>query len=337
MRVVSLFSGAGGLDLGFSLSGHEIVFANDIDTDAMRTYRRNIGNHALTASIFDVHESDVPECDLIAAGIPCQGFSVANTKRTLDDPRNHLYREFLRITRAKLPKYTVVENVKGLVTFHKGKVIDGIKAELADLGYRVKHKVLCAADYGVPQLRYRVVILGTRDDVPEHLEPGFPEPTHFNPDLNLPVGKRHWVTVGEALRDLPDPDGPHELSNHTYSKYKLRFNGYLGHRVIDPHRPAPTVTARGDDRGGVVVLHHPSNERRMTARELAVVQSFPVDFVFEGTQSSVYRQIGNAVPVEMARALGREFSRIDAIEKADSGASKTVRQLSLALGHRYAE
>lgn len=323
--------------MGFVLAGHEVVFANDIDADAMRTYRRNIGDHALTASIFDVRAEDLPDCDIIAAGIPCQGFSVANTKRTLDDPRNHLYREFLRITRAKMPRYTVVENVKGLVTFHKGKVIEGIKAELADLGYRVKHKVLCAADYGVPQLRYRVVIIGTRDDIAEELEPEFPAPTHFDPDAHNPVGTRCWVTVGEALRDLPDPDGPHDLSNHTYSKYKLRFNGYLGHRVIDPHRPAPTVTARGDDRGGVVVLHHPSNERRMTARELAVVQSFPVDFVFEGTQSSVYRQIGNAVPVLMARAVGKEFSRIEALEKAHTGTRKAVRQLSLALGDGHSE
>ncbi|MEW5883834.1 MAG: DNA cytosine methyltransferase [Armatimonadota bacterium] len=337
MRVVSLFSGAGGLDLGIALSGHELVFANDVDCDAVRTYRRNIGPHVLHASILDVRAQDVPDCDVIAAGIPCQGFSVANTKRTLDDPRNHLYREFLRITRAKAPKYTLLENVRGLVTFHGGKVLGAIKAELADLGYRVKHKLLCAADYGVPQLRYRVVILGTRRDLPAELEPGFPTPTHFDPDAPNPLGARSWVTVGEALRNLPDPDGPHDLANHTYSKYKLRFNGYLGHRVVDPHRPSPTVTARGDDRGGVVVLHHPSNQRRMTARELATVQSFPVDFVFEGTQSSVYRQIGNAVPVLMAQAIGREFSKVEQLDEIDPSPCEAVRQLSLALGDWHSQ
>jgi DNA (cytosine-5)-methyltransferase 1 len=330
VRVVSLFSGAGGLDLGFVLAGHKIVFANDIDADATATYRRNIGDHILTCSVFEVSASDIPDCDLIVAGIPCQGFSVANTRRTLDDPRNHLYREFLRILSAKMPKYAVVENVKGLVTFHNGKVMEGIKAELAALGYRVKHRVLCAADFGVPQLRYRVVIIATRLDIPDELEPEFPVCSHMNP-MTCPIDYRPWITVGEALKDLPNPDEPNELANHTYSKYKLRFNGYLGHRVINPDKPAPTVTARGDDKGGVVVLHHPSNERRMTARELAVVQSFPVDFVFEGTQSSVYRQIGNAVPVLMARALGKEFARIEALA-SDSSSNKTIRQLSLALG-----
>jgi DNA (cytosine-5)-methyltransferase 1 len=97
------------------------------------------------------------------------------------------------------------------------------------------------------------------------------------------------------------------LANHDYSKYKLRFNGYIGHRRIDPAQPAPTVTARGDDKGGVVVLHHPSNTRRMSARELATVQSFPLDFVFEGNRSSAYRQIANAVPPLLGKAVASQF------------------------------
>jgi DNA (cytosine-5)-methyltransferase 1 len=110
------------------------------------------------------------------------------------------------------------------------------------------------------------------------------------------------------LADLPNPDEPNDVPNHDYSKYKLRFNGYIGHRTIDPMKPAPTVTARGDDKGGVVVLHHPSNQRRMSCRELATVQSFPIDYAFSGTRSSVYRQIGNAVPPLLACAVAKQFN-----------------------------
>jgi len=115
------------------------------------------------------------------------------------------------------------------------------------------------------------------------------------------------VSVGKALAHLPEPGKFSSIPNHDYSRYKLRFNGYLGHRVIDPDKPAPTVTARGDDKGGVVVLHHPGNHRRMTVHELAAVQSFPDDFVFAGTKTAAYRQIGNAVPPKLAEALGWMF------------------------------
>ena len=156
----------------------------------------------------------------------------------------------------------------------------------------------------MPQRRERLFIIGARQGTP--LPPGFPPlPTHGTRLAHSPSrgeqtslfesGLLPEVSIGEALSNLPGPevDG-HGLPNHTYSKYKLDFNGYLGHRPLDPARPAPTVTARGDERGGVVVLPHPSGTRRMTARELAVVQSFPLDFVFWGSQTSAYRQIANA-------------------------------------------
>lgn len=164
--------------------------------------------------------------------------------------------------------------------------------------------MLNAADFGVPQKRERVIILGVRNDVNFKLE--YPAPTHCEfPELF--ENKQPWVSIGEVLKDIPEPEDVHDLFNHTYSKFKLKFNGYLGNRAIDPAKPAPTVTARGDGRGGVVVLHHPKNHRRMSARELALTQSFPVDFVFEGNNSSVYRQIGNAVPPMMALALASIF------------------------------
>ncbi len=113
-----------------------------------------------------------------------------------------------------------------------------------------------------------------------------------------------WLTVGKALAHFPEPEDGMDIPNHQCSRYKLRFNGHLGHRYIEADRPSPTVTARGDEKGGVVVLHHPNNHRRMTARELAAVQSFPDDFVFSGTKTSAYRQIANAVPPLLGRAIG---------------------------------
>jgi DNA (cytosine-5)-methyltransferase 1 len=265
----------------------------------------NIGDHITLADLESIISERIPGCDIVIGGFPCQGFSVANTSRTVDDPRNKLYREMLRVIKDKKPLFFLAENVKGLVSLGKGAVLDKIIGDFNEAGYRVKWTVLNAADYGVPQTRQRVFILGTRNDLT--IEVDFPTTTHADPKRGLHVFKKPWVGIGKALAGVPDPDDEHGIPNHTYSKYKLRFNGYLGHRTIDPTRPAPTVTARGDDRGGVVVLHHPNNQRRMSARELAITQSFPVDFIFSGTQSSVYRQIGNAVPPMLAEALAKQF------------------------------
>jgi DNA (cytosine-5)-methyltransferase 1 len=163
---------------------------------------------------------------------------------------------------------------------------------------------LNAADYGVPQTRLRVFIVGVRNDIDFDYQ--YPNPTHDKDGKN---GLPKWVSVGTAMSVIPDPDKPNNLSNHEYSKYKLNFNGYLGHRPLNPDKPAPTVTARGDSKGGVVILPHPNGQRRMSCRELAVVQSFPLDYEFFGNRSSIYRQIGNAVPPLLGFAVTKEFNR----------------------------
>lgn len=303
MKVVSLFSGAGGLDLGFRQAGHEIIWANDLYKDAVETYRVNMGEHITYKDIKEIDGSEIPNCDIIIGGFPCQGFSVANTKRSETDERNDLYRELIRIICAKKPPFFMAENVKGLTTFASGKVFDMILSDFRSLGYKVDWRVLNAADYGVPQKRERVVIVGVRNDIQFDFE--FPKQTHS--DVGQAPDTKPWVSVGEALSNIPSPDEPNNLFNHEYSKYKLTFNGYLGHRAIDPDKPAPTVTARGDDKGGVVVLHHPNNQRRMSCRELATVQGFPLDYRFIGTRSSVYRQIANAVPPALAKAIAEQF------------------------------
>ncbi len=309
MRVVSLFSGVGGLDIGFIKAGHRVVWANDVDKDAVATYKLNIGDHITQQDIRAIPSSQIPDCDIVIGGFPCQGFSVANITRNETDSRNFLYLELLRVIKDKRPKLFLAENVKGILSLGKGKAVSLIMQDFDTAGYTVKYKVLNAADYGVPQTRQRVIFLGVRKDIDVNLN--FPIPTHSDPnklEANMfQNGIKSWFTVGNALKDIPEPEDAPEIPNHTYSKYKLRFNGYLGHRVIDPNKPSPTVTGRGDNKGGVVVLHHPKNHRRMSARELATVQSFPLNFVFVGPQSTVYRLIANAVPPGLAEALGKIF------------------------------
>ena len=306
MRVVSLFSGAGGLDLGFKMAGHDIVWANDLYEDAVETYKYNLGNHIICKDIANIDTKEIPECDIIIGGFPCQGFSVANMKRHESDERNALYRQLIRVIEAKKPKFFLAENVKGLISLGKGAVFNMILNDFSQLGYKVSYKILNAADYGVPQTRQRVIIVGVRYDL--KFEYVFPTPTNDKTGENgLPL----WISVGEALSHIPDPDSPNELSNHEYSKYKLQFNGYLGHRALNPEKPAPTVTARGDNKGGVVILPHPNGTRRMSCRELAAVQSFPLDYKFLGNRSSVYRQIGNAVPPLLGYAVAKIFNQYD--------------------------
>jgi DNA (cytosine-5)-methyltransferase 1 len=306
MKVVSLFSGAGGLDLGFIKAGHEIIWANDNFQDAVKTYRKNIGDHIVCEDISKIPSEAIPDHDILIGGFPCQGFSVANSNRGENDERNKLYLELLRVLVDKQPKFFLAENVKGILSLMHGKIFEMIISDFEKAGYRVKYKVLNAANYGVPQKRERVIILGVRNDIDFVLK--HPEPTHIE-GSNLFGDKKSWVSIGEALSDIPEPEEEHNLTNHTYSKFKLKFNGYLGNRAIDPNKPAPTVTARGDEKGGVVVLHHPNNHRRMSVRELALAQSFPIDFLFEGNNSSAYRQIGNAVPPLLAIVIASMFPK----------------------------
>ena len=309
MRVISLFSGAGGMDLGFIQAGHEVVWAIDNDRDCCETYRKNIGDHIVEGDISEMDSKSIPDGDIVIGGFPCQGFSVANTTRTAEDPRNGLYLEMVRIVKSKRPEYFVAENVKGLASAEEGTVLEKILSDFSSAGYRCSYKILNAADYGVPQKRERIIIIGTRSDIKE--DAPFPRPTHAEQDkqdLKSTEELKEWITIGDVLKGIPEPaDSSINLPNHTFSRYKLTFNGYLGHRFVDPDRPAPTITARGDNNGGVVVLHHPKNHRRMSARELATAQSFPLDYEFARSRTSAYRQIANAVPPLLAKRIGHCF------------------------------
>ncbi len=303
LRVVSLFSGAGGLDLGFKNAGFNLIWANDIFLEAAETYKLNIGPHITTESIENIPSSDIPDAEVIIGGFPCQGFSHANMKRHSEDSRNKLYLEFVRVLKDKAPLFFIAENVRGILTLEGGEVFKRIIQDFSDAGYNVKHQLFNAADYGVPQKRQRVFLFGVRKDIDEDHIKFPPNPTHAPLKKSKPSSLLPWVSIGKALDGIPEPEEPHNLENHTASQYKLRFNGYMGHRTIDAEQPSPTITARGDEKGGVVIHHHPRNHRRLTVREVATIQTFPLDYKFVGPKTSGYRQIGNAVPPLLAKAI----------------------------------
>ena len=305
MRIVSLFSGAGGLDLGLIKAGHEIVWANDFDADSCETYKKNIGDHIVCSDISKVKTSEIPDCDVVVGGFPCQGFSLANLLRDAGDDRNKLYKQFYRIIKEKRPDYFLAENVRGILSLDNGNAIKKIVKDFTAAGYRVKFKAFNTADYGVPQTRVRVIIAGTRKDLPQELDYQFPEPTHE---------KSRWVSISKALEGMPEPDdATTNLKNHIYSKYKVTNRNFTGHRETDPSKPSPTILARGNGKGGVCAIQHPKNHRRMSVRESATIQTFPKTFEFTGSMMSMYRQVGNAVPVLFGKHLGEKLKELEAV------------------------
>lgn len=313
LRIISLFSGCGGMDLGFINAGHKIVWANDYDADSCLTYEKNLGHKVICGKIEDVKSKDIPEGDVVIGGFPCQGFSIANPYRAVEDKRNQLYLELLRIIKDKNPKYFVAENVVGICSMggyetqkdkqaHLGIVFKTILSELSkanELGYNVAFKILNAADYGVPQIRRRVIILGTRKDILPILK--HPQPTHSK----IGAGRlSKWISVESALSGLPE-EPTAAIPNHIGTSHAVKINGYIGNRATLSFNPSPTIVGRGGGSGGPVIIPHPNLKRRMTVREVARLQSFPDDFIFYGTISSQYRQIGNAVPWPLAYNIAK--------------------------------
>ena len=252
MRVVSLFSGAGGFDLGFIQAGHQVVWATDFNKDCAETYRHNIGNHFVLDDIRNIETNQIPDCEIVIGGFPCQGFSQANMKRNINDERNTLYREFVRVVEDKKPNYFVAENVRGLLSIDKGEAVKAIIKDFESIGYKVSYRLFNAANFGVPQNRFRVIIIGIKNDIFTGIFP-FPQATHSaKPSLLEP---NELVTISEALELIPEPDEEHNLLNHIYSKYKVTDRNFIGHRRTDPHKPSPTILAK--DTGGNVATQHP--------------------------------------------------------------------------------
>ena len=190
--VASLFAGCGGLDLGFQLAGFELKWANDFNHWACETYKRNFGDHVTEGDVADIDPEQIPNVDVILGGFPCQDFSVLWKRGGLNTERGNLYRHFVRIVEAKNPKIFVAENVKGLLTANKGEAVKQIVRDFAALGYRVTINKVNFSEYGAPQHRQRVLIIGVRSDIDEEFK--FPAPTH---------DKSNYETASKALSGSP--------------------------------------------------------------------------------------------------------------------------------------
>lgn len=305
MTVISLFSGCGGLDLGFKQAGFDIIWANDFDKEATESYKHNIGEHIVHNSIYNISTNDIPSADILIGGFPCLGFTVAKGKsRELNCDQNQLFEEYARVLDAKQPKYFVVENVTGIKSgkefndFFHNVILKRFSS--SGIGYKVKYEVLLSSDFGVPQNRKRVIILGTRNDIEQ--EPEFPLRT---------VNEK--LTLKDAIADLPK-EYDLSVSNHTGNKHKVKINGYVGNRQLDWDKPSPTITGRGSRTGGAVIHPHPNRHRRLSIRECARIQSFPDNFIFKGSNGACYSQIGNAVPPIMSFAIANVFRPLFGVE-----------------------
>lgn len=240
-----LASGCGGLDLGFIKAGFNVVFANDIDKKACESYAKNIGKHIVYKDIYTLKENEVPSGDILIGGFAGLGFTIANGKnRNLNSNYNTLYLEYARILKAKKPKYFLVENVAGIQSGKgfKENFNEKILPSFEKCGYDLKYTVLISSDFGVPQNRKRVIILGKRKD--KAVE--FPPKAFKNPK-----------TLKDAIYDLPQ-DYDEKVPNHSGSKHKIQITGYVGNRILAWDKPAPTITGRGSRSGGAVIHPHPN-------------------------------------------------------------------------------
>lgn len=335
MNAIDLFCGCGGLSYGFECSGVNILLGIDNDEMALKVFERNHQNaKSICGDITEINYSDIKKVignqkiDLIIGGPPCQGMSLSGPRK-FDDPRNKLYLSYIRLVEEIKPKAFVIENVPGLVSLFKGQIKENILSRLTALGYKVNYRILCAADYGVPQNRKRVVFVGLRDEF-------------FDFDSII---KKDIVTCEMALSDLPplidvlgeDPNEYELASQNHYQKLMRERSNVVRNHVAAAHsekvksiialvpdggnykdlpaefkgtrnfhvawtrfrsdKPAPTI-----DTGHRHHFHYKYN-RVPTVRECARLQSFPDDFIFMGNKTQQFRQVGNAVPPLMAQAI----------------------------------
>lgn len=310
LTFVDLFCGAGGLSKGLEMSGMEGVCGLDWFKEAGMTYRRNFHHRHVEGDITlpEVKEEfyrtvkealNGRQLTVVAGGFPCQGFSMAGN-RIVDDPRNSLYKEMLEIVKNLQPEYVVCENVVGLRSMLDGEVEKKILADFEDAGYNMTVTTLCAADYYTPQKRQRVIFIGNRIGA-----------TNYHPKPILT--KDQYVTTGEAIADLmthpDDPDFNHVTTKHrpdmvermkVLPEGKSLYKGYADAWKKCPWNEASCTIK--ENHGGVNV--HPKLPRVLTAREMARLQSFPDDFIFEGPKNKQLVQLGNAVPPYLAKAIG---------------------------------
>lgn len=309
--VLSLFSGCGGLDLGFKggfeflskkypKNNFEIIWANEIVEKAAETYEHHFGKHIVCEDVNNIPSEKFPKADIVIGGFPCQDFSLAGKRQGLSVERGRLYLQMKRVIDSVKPKAFIAENVKNLLMMEDGLILKTIIEDFKESGYQVYFHLFHAANYGVPQNRERVIIYGIRNDL-KGVEAYLPKETH---------SQENWVTSSQAIDDLWDKLDDPKVYNHRtkdYSKAKF-YEGKKtqGNTRIKANSIAPTIRSEhhgnieghyrtiGDDESDMTTW------RRLSVRECARLQSFPDNFDFPCAASSAYKQIGNAVPPVLA-------------------------------------
>ena len=329
MNVVSLFSGCGGLDLGFQQAGFEVVYANDIDRDVWKTYELNSGKQMDHRSLFDIPSSDIPDADGIIGGPPCQSWSLAGAMRGINDKRGQLFYEYIRIIKDKQPKFFVAENVPGMLSKTHKTEFSRIVRNMADLGYEVSYQLYDARNYGVPQERRRVIIVGYRKGMGVSFTP--PAPTHSRlGGIGIDgTATMKWATLADAIGNLPEavpalernlPNPAVKFPNHEYmvgnfstiymSRNRRRkwgeasFTIQAGGRHAPLHPSSCPMEKVGKDKW----IFAGGSYRRLTVREAARVQTFPDDFIlYYNNVSQGYKMVGNAVPPRLAFNIAKKI------------------------------
>jgi DNA (cytosine-5)-methyltransferase 1 len=336
MKVAAFFAGAGGLDLGFKQADFDIVWANEFDRDIWATYEKNHPETTLDRrSILQISSEDIPEVDGFIGGPPCQSWSEAGKSRGIEDQRGQLFFEYMELIAKKRPKFFLAENVSGILFSKHNSAVNDLLSNFSQIGYNVSYGLLNANNFGVPQDRERVIIVGIRTDIGEIYVP--PSPLEYKPTLKDAIADLEPSAVpaqpGNKRNDIL------EVSNHEYmiggfssmfmSRNRVRdwdspsFTIQAGGRHAPLHPQAPKMEKIDKDewtfKSGSESLY-----RRLTVRECARVQTFPDDFEF--VYSNVpdgYKMIGNAVPVTFAKHLATAL--IDKVKQGDRHAPKKLK------------
>jgi DNA (cytosine-5)-methyltransferase 1 len=332
MKIISLFSGCGGLDLGFTNAGFELVYANDNASRVWETFEKNHKIAIDRRSLFDIKEEEIPNAEGIVGGPPCQSWSLAGEMRGANDERGQLFYEYVRVLAAKKPLFFLAENVPGIISSTHLPEFKKIIAKFESLGYNVTYQQLDARDYGVPQERKRVIVVGIKSTLGFKFE--FPKPTHSEhptKTLNGQVLTHKWLTLKDAIGDLPEATKAQD-KNHANSELPIPNHEYMNgsfstiymsrNRLRTWDEPSFTIQA-----GGRHAPLHPSSTkmvkvetdlwkfdspnpvyRRLSVREAARIQTFPDDFIFYyKCVADGYTMVGNAVPVKLAEAIAKKI------------------------------
>ena len=302
IKIIDLFAGIGGIRLGFKNATNrkiECVFSSEWNKYSVQTYQANYGFEIVHGDITQVHEKDVPEHDILLAGFPCQPFSQAGLKKGFEDTRGTLFFDIARILKEKKPKAFLLENVKQLRGHDKGKTLEVILNTLHDIGYKNTHYTLLKArDFGLPQNRERLYIVGFLD---ESIAFTFPAPTHKK------------TKVGEILEEYVDDK--YTISDKLWAGHKRRKennkkNGKgFGYRLFNENSEyTSTISARYYKDGSEILIEQKGkNPRKLTPKEAAKLQGFPVDFKIPVSDTQAYQQFGNSVPVAVIEAIAKEM------------------------------